>query len=515
MAASSSATHGAEPDVETPVAAGAFGAAVTFAALEPALVDAGYALFCLETAVVACAALLMGLAMMAARKYARILEHALVFVLVYFIADFYVFRHTLPAIALAMGITLLLAWPPAAPLRRTLTVAGLAFPLLVAGTAGRRLVEPALPASLAAHRADLLPVIHLVLDEHASLESLAATPQGARLAGEIERGYLQRGFRVFASSRAPSGATQKSLGRIMAYDPDGTNQEPGLARVRDFQYALVDNRYFDALRASGREVLALQNSFLRFCVPGETGCHTYSRAGHAASSIAHGLPLRERAYLLARLFHDDMMALRTVRHVALYRWAIGDRIGVRDSEHWLRPAAVLGVLDATQDLAGHADLRGRALFAHVLLPHFPYILDSQCRVVPHEQWRAPGWHEKFDRQYTRARDLAYFEQVRCLHGRVWTLIDTVDRGPGGKGAVVIIHGDHGARLREKSPNPTEAALRSASPDDSLDTFLAIRSPRHPPGVVRERAPLDVRIARETSAALAPAGTARLGASKAH
>jgi hypothetical protein len=99
---------------------------------------------------------------------------------------------------------------------------------------------------------------------------------------------------------------------------------------------------------------------------------------------------------------------------------------------------------------------------HFLLPHYPYVLDENCRVKPPEQVRVPRWvtpyiGATFD-QATAER--AYWEQAACAHDRLMAIIDAILSSPDGKDAVIVVHGDHGSRLFKLMPdNASETERR--------------------------------------------------------
>jgi hypothetical protein len=98
-------------------------------------------------------------------------------------------------------------------------------------------------------------------------------------------------------------------------------------------------------------------------------------------------------------------------------------------------------------------------FAHVMCPHPPYVFDSKGLV------RSAG------SSLTNWRTKAYAEQVAFLNQEILKLIDAIDQASG-QDAVVIMHGDHGARTLG---NPWRG-----SPEQILEQVAILNAYRLPP-----------------------------------
>jgi hypothetical protein len=96
-------------------------------------------------------------------------------------------------------------------------------------------------------------------------------------------------------------------------------------------------------------------------------------------------------------------------------------------------------------------------FAHVLAPHSPYVFDR------HGIKGADTSLTKFE------RPLEYAEQVRYLNQQILKIVDEIDR-VSGKDAIILVHGDHGARSQGQL---------GGTPDqnrEQMATFAAYRVP---------------------------------------
>jgi arylsulfatase A-like enzyme len=133
---------------------------------------------------------------------------------------------------------------------------------------------------------------------------------------------------------------------------------------------------------------------------------------------------------------------------------------------------------------------GKAIFAHLLLPHDPYILDENCQLksdfelwMPHES--ALWWYQvKSDPQRRLARYDEYYKQVSCLHRKMGELLDSLEQRGILDQTTVIIHGDHGSRISMiEAITGSEHLITPRDIIDSVSTVFAIRSADIEPGIV--------------------------------
>ena len=126
---------------------------------------------------------------------------------------------------------------------------------------------------------------------------------------------------------------------------------------------------------------------------------------------------------------------------------------------------------------------GTAYFGHLLLPHFAYVFDRDCRVIPDpanwlnnaEALVAPPFRNT---EATRsARYQRYFEQVRCLHRMLAEIFAALGQADRFDRAIVILHGDHGSRISRLEPMIENVdRLSDADLVDSFSTLFAVRLP---------------------------------------
>jgi hypothetical protein len=110
------------------------------------------------------------------------------------------------------------------------------------------------------------------------------------------------------------------------------------------------------------------------------------------------------------------------------------------------------VIEAAQKLEN-----GEVLFAHLLMPHHPYVFDAECGVSPNLYRRLNMADESLpgpESNTTRGREQRwqlYLDQAVCMQRRIAELMAVLESTPNGRRASVIIHGDHGARITTLYP----------------------------------------------------------------
>ena len=410
------------------------------------------------------------------------------------------------------GLVLLLAacLALAAALRRhlpaVLIAAGSVFiaaTLLIPGSGAHADPRPAAPP---AARADLPVVLHLVLDEHIGIDGLPPeVPGGAELARWLSESYVRQGFRVHADAYSEYFETRNSLANLLNFSSDAGDWAH-LAGRHGKPYVLAESAYFRRLSRLGYRLHVYQSDYLDYCrVPGVSyaACARY-RANSIGALPAASLGIGERArFILNSLLgtsqylqrlHDKYARIRAaLPRLALPAWDSGvSRVG---------PLPVLPVLRELE-----ADLRaarpGNAYFAHLLIPHFPYLLDAQCRIRGRiDEWLSNNDPEALSElepnsAASRAQRYAsYFAQIRCEQRLVNRLFEAMREAGVWREAIVIVHGDHGSRIVRRLPVQQNAAsLTAADLKDAFSTLFAAKVPAQAPGVVRDAKPLQALLA---------------------
>jgi hypothetical protein len=130
--------------------------------------------------------------------------------------------------------------------------------------------------------------------------------------------------------------------------------------------------------------------------------------------------------------------------------------------------------DQLSGLAGAT--RPMFVFAHLTLPHEPFVYRSNC------DHRVPYWPVD-DKRDTLAIKQAYIEQIECLNAKVLTLVDSLRRRSRTP-PVILLQSDHGnGRLGRVAPDLEDAAGWQVA--ERVGIFAAYFLPGVPRGAVSD------------------------------
>jgi hypothetical protein len=124
---------------------------------------------------------------------------------------------------------------------------------------------------------------------------------------------------------------------------------------------------------------------------------------------------------------------------------------------------------------------GDFLFAHLLIPHSPYLLDENCKMVANldrlllkvknnsktqitYKLTPKQFYEEFKQKYQEKDFRNFAQQYGCAISILKDFVNRINKNPKLKDALVIFHGDHGNRRIDTNVS-------------QLKTFLAVRNGR--------------------------------------
>lgn len=325
-------------------------------------------------------------------------------------------------------------------------------------------------------------LLHLVLDEQWGIGGLRAAGDSAT-AAFLTGFYRQRGFEVYAGAYSRWNWTSRSIPEALSLGrPLDLRKPPAKARPR-VRFRLQANPYFARLRELGYAIRVYQSTDLDYCHPADVAvasCATWS-----ANSIAN------IGYLPGDWTGRAMLAGRYFLNVASHAYLRLKR--PPDGPVW-RESVIgggLATLGAVRDAIAAGGRGATAIFVHVLLPHRPLEVDADCRAYSDPARRVgDNLPQHLSDSSWRALLTLYAAQDRCVHSAVGEVLAALDRTVGRDGAIVIVHGDHGARLSQSDPAGAPASqLNTQQLNAIYSTLLAVRRPQVPGNVHTESVPL--------------------------
>lgn len=249
----------------------------------------------------------------------------------------------------------------------------------------------------------------------------------------------------------------------------------------------MKNAWFRKLAKQGYRIRIYQSDFVDDCHGDNLNidfCLTYP-ANSVNSLIGLELGLGKKMWLILLSFFDRsqvfglVRGLRGLRHQPLP--------GVSDNsapgQNWVIP--IFGSIPSLRLIDRiAADLRaapsGTAFFAHLMIPHFSWVYERDCRLRSNlatwynrNPWLPTSSTPKLRMQgYSR-----YFSQIRCLYRKLGELLKGMRKAGILEQATVIIHSDHGSRLSRIAAIGANAnRLTDQDIVDNYSTLFAIKSP---------------------------------------
>ncbi len=352
-------------------------------------------------------------------------------------------------------------------------------------------------ASGSAATADLPVVVHIVLDEHIGLSGLSsATPGGAATSAISRRFYTDAGFRVFAGAYSRFFRTEASLAGALNFD--GSAQATRFLTRKHYGFSLNENAYLKAYADKGYRIRVYQSDYFDLCKShgiAFAGCASY-RPDYLSRTAIDGLPGPERARLLFGMYYSSIAVIKIAKLAGkqLDRWAKNQGVSLPSPGLWHGRVGPLAVVPTFNNLIRDVSRAagGTVFFAHLLMPHYPYVYNSACAV------RSPisAWRLRFDGNLenspeSRRRSYAqYIEQVRCVEKRLTVLFAALKKADTYDRATIVLHGDHGARIGLTDPaSATVSSLTPADYTDAFSTLFAVKAPDITPGVDPRMLPL--------------------------
>jgi hypothetical protein len=334
---------------------------------------------------------------------------------------------------------------------------------------------------------DLPLVLHFLLDEFIGVEGLPSdlTPPGFQQA--LQSFFTARGFRLFGNAYSEYPMTAWSVPQLVNLEPG--HYVPGLtvAGPSSGSHRLVRNAYFERLVNMGYAIQVHEPDYMYMCPEGlPASCRTYPTnslqvlnhldvpLGFRFSVVGGTFLGQSEAYTRLREKYQTIR-LRFARRLTLPAW------------NWERgtegAAGSMLMVDGVTAAISRAQ-RSTFVFAHILLPHYPYVYDANCNQRPVTEWMRRSDPDRADvpngiinvpeGRATRYR--AYFQQVTCTLHQIDRFVEAIPP-PLRHDAIIIVHGDHGSRITLVDPTTVAPVSPSASDyADAFSTLFAVRSP---------------------------------------
>lgn len=331
-------------------------------------------------------------------------------------------------------------------------------------------------------------IVHLILDEHIGVEGIPTEIQGGgELKETLKSFYVNNGFRLFGKAYSEFFYSTNSLSHLVNMKE---SFQDGLVKssAMGFEFEVTKNDYFKLMAEKGYRLHVYQSDHMDFCpdqgVP-SLKCYTYP--ANTIRSLGNTTwPLLEKVKLIAGFYLNLSTFYKDTRKVYHRIYALlGHQNWHERAWDWDRyrmapitTAAVFDELKADLRKASHGDF----FFAHLLMPHSPYVFDAHCDLQTPSKWltrkslRTPSG--AINNTKTREeRYGGYFNQTKCLYRHLDELLQILRRSENLEDAMLIFHGDHGSRIALFDPRGyNESHLSKSDYIDNYSTLFAVKSP---------------------------------------
>ena len=334
--------------------------------------------------------------------------------------------------------------------------------------------------AVAKGRADLPPVIHIIIDEMIGAEGIDRSLLGGEATYQLVRKFHERfNFRLYGKAFSRHMASHMSIPNMLNYD--FTDKTPG-----SYSKYLSQGKwkYLENMQNRGYDINVYQTTHINFCNSGNiTKCKTlhpfnpasiyisppkeYKPSSLPKNSIVIGLLLQQpsRSY-------SSYIGFKFIARIAK-DWYFAPRYDVQSFNLWFD--------EYSNDVVEAKD--GNMFFAHFLAPHEPFILNQNCETRP--VWKNRYFlkeHEKLEgdafREARKAYYRDYYQQVACVFKKLTEFMENIEKLQPFKHATIIIHGDHGSRI---SSGQYYENLSERDFVDNFSTLFSIRSLKVKPG----------------------------------
>ena len=311
-------------------------------------------------------------------------------------------------------------------------------------------------------------LIYLILADHGGYKAeteewKAAFPQSKNPVAEssspafINAFYQSNGFTFYPSAylrfsdryRNVGAAVNPSLDEVTSklFSRDDASYYVSSSDARVF---LLRNDLFKAFKDKDYKINVYQTYPFDFCTGFESDvekCVTYPAPLGALYQTDLSVP--DRVLLLVGHFLNSMPAGKKAVEKLRGKPFFADFPFIRNPLSHSLPVGQAGVLHRLVKDAESAKGKN-VFFAHLNLPHYPYMYDENCKLVGDPmQWRSRGSvAPKKDLLDATKNRQAYMRQLACAYGQLNYMLNDLKDSGALKNTKIVIHGDRGDGLQK-------------------------------------------------------------------
>ena len=321
-------------------------------------------------------------------------------------------------------------------------------------------------------------LVHIVFDAHGSLGSdRGDSDQIARIKQSARESLLSRGFVLGTHAFSRYFQTHDSIPNTINFTMSREHK-----KLLDDDDNLTELKLFERMSAHGYEGFVFQTTWIDFCKARNVryrACRTYK--GESVVAMISRIPgMAGRLRISFTLYAVGFPLVNKV--LAFYTRILAPRLpGMLPTFRPPGQPLSLMAFDIFDDLETsvieNAGKKG-FYFAHVLMPHSPYSVDSSCSLrQPIGFWTSStdpeAMKQGFENTIESRRNAleGYYQQVSCLYVLIDRMLGSWQAAGLLDDLVIVMHGDHGSRVSLKWPKSSDQPSPSSSQNDR-DNFQA-------------------------------------------
>lgn len=330
------------------------------------------------------------------------------------------------------------------------------------------------------------PIVHILMDGFMAPDGLPQDEASQALRAEVLSFFNEYGFEVHSRAYSHYNSTLDSMTRALNFRNEDASLFQRATLLRE-DLAFTDNAWFEVLEATGRDIHVYQSESVDFCtVPAVPNLHCNVFPIPNLKTVNREVPdIGLRVEVLLRTLASQSVILTQILRDA----RILDTWGVSIYDERLLPALA-------SDLASRP---GDAFFAHVLIPHSPFVYTEDCSIdyagESWARWAYVGGTAANDPASRRLRYGKYIAQSRCAMKLLRQLFEELKSREILDQATVVVHGDHGSSVHVYGPyvqNMNRLTQRDLL--EAFSTLFAVKWPDGQPTIVEEVASLNILMA---------------------
>lgn len=329
---------------------------------------------------------------------------------------------------------------------------------------------------VAAQATDSPPFVYLLMDSAMGVEGLAVAPHGDAIAAAIRDLFLRHGFFLHGGAYSRHSVSARSISNALNFDFGDNSWGPILRYQVDQK---VSSPIFDDLSRRGYEIVSYGTAHIDVCFPVATRCEVFDSFNPSTEHVPSD---SIRTAALLQIVWSALPGSYVLYAVSNPLFALIESQGWPAGLTFMDVHAFPSWFRQFEAEVVSAPL-GRAYFAHFLMPHAPFVFQSDCRQVTMPVVADYLVEERglSGADLERVRDAgyrAYALQYGCLVRTLDSFLTRLDASPALRDATIVIHGDHGSRI---SAGRFAETVSDRDIVDNNSALFAVRRPDLAPG----------------------------------